>query len=186
MKAVIVYESEFGATRLVAQAIEMGLGERMHTELLNVHDTAHFSAARTDLVVVGAPTHGRGIPTADSRLDGETQRHQPFRSDHLEPDALHTGVREWLASIELDGSWCASFTTRAHMSVLLSGSAGPAILRALRRAGGVKLAPPVAFLIEKNGALAANELRYAQDWGRQLGAAMAGAPGIPALSRLRS
>ena len=186
MKAVIVYESEFGATKLVAQAIEMGIGERMHTELLNVHDTAHFSLARTDLVVVGAPTHGRTIPTADSRLDGEIHRDRAFRSHRLQPNALGTGVREWLDTLELDQSWCAAFTTRAHMSILLSGSAAPAILRALRRAGGVNLAPPVGFLIEKDGALATNELRYAQDWGRQLGAAMAGAPGTPALARPRT
>jgi len=186
VKAVIVYESEFGATRLVAQAIEMGLGERMHTELVNVHDAAHLSVARADLLVVGAPTHGRMIPTADSRLDGEIHSDQPFRSHQLEPDPLKTGVREWLTTIELDGSWCATFTTRAHMPILLSGSAAPAILRALRKAGGVKLAAPVAFLIEKDGALATNELRYAQDWGRQLGAAMEGAPGEPALARPRS
>lgn len=186
MKAVIVYESEFGATKLVAQAIEMGLGEKMHTELVNVHDAGHITLTRTDLLVVGAPTHGRSIPTADSRLDGKLHRDQAWRSQRLEPEALKTGVREWLATIDLDQSWCAAFTTRAHMSLLLSGSAAPAILRALRRAGGVPLAPPVAFLIEKTGALATNELRYAQDWGRQLGAAMEGAPGVPALARTRT
>jgi hypothetical protein len=185
MKAVIVYESEFGATKLVAQAIEMGLGERMHTELLNVHDAGDLRLARTDLLVVGAPTHGHRIPTADSRLDGEIHRDDAFRSHAIEPDALQTGVREWLTTIHLDQSHCAAFTTRAHMSLLLSGSAAPAILRALRRAGGARLAPPVAFLIEKTGALATNELRYAQNWGRRLGAAMEGAPGIPALARPR-
>lgn len=186
MKAVIVYESEFGATRLVAQAIEMGIGERMHTELLNVHDVERFTLARTDLLVVGAPTHGRRIPTADSRLDGELHRDQAFRSHLLEPEPLKTGVREWLSTLDLDQSWCAAFATRANIPLLLSGSAAPAIQRALGRAGGVKLAPPVAFLIEKDGTLATNELRYAQDWGRQLGAAMEGAPGVPALARPRT
>ena len=186
MKAVIVYESEFGATKLVAQAIEMGLGERMHTELVNVHDAGDLRLARTDLLVVGAPTHGRGLPTAGSRLDGKVHTDQAWRSHRPEPDALEAGVREWLSTIHVDQSHCAAFTTRAHMSLLLSGSAAPAILRGLRRAGGVRLAPPVAFLIEKTGALATNELRYAQNWGRQLGAAMEGAPGVPALSRLRT
>ena len=172
MRAVIVFESEFGATRLVAEQIQAGIGEYVSAELVNVHDVATVSVGPEDLLVVGAPTHARGLPSSASRADGAAHRLATWRSRRLEPEPLEPGVREWLESLELDGARCAAFTTRAQLPRILSGSASPGIRSRLRRSGGREIEPPQDFLVDREGSLVVEEAECARDWGRKLGVQM--------------
>jgi flavodoxin-like protein len=170
MRAVVVYESEFGATRLIAEAVAEGLGDHTSAEVVNVHDVGAVEFADTDLLVVGAPTHGRTLPTAASRASGAANASAAWRSHELEPEALVPGVREWLAGLRVAATRSVAFTTRAQMARLLSGSAVARIQRGLRDAGASELGAPEEFLIDKEGAPAAGELDRAREWGRALGA----------------
>lgn len=170
MTAFVVYESEFGATRLIAEAIATGLGAYVPVELVNVHQVDTTDLSRDDLLVVGAPTHGRMLPSAASRSDAAAHSSADWRSHRLEPDPFAVGVREWLASLTVDATHCAAFTTRAHMARVLSGSAAPGILRRLKKAGGRAFAESADFLVDKQGELVVEELERALDWGVALGA----------------
>lgn len=67
MRAVIVYESMFGSTRYVAEAIAEGLADCAEVSVVPV---AHANAEvldGVDLLVVGAPTHLHGLPRPSSR-----------------------------------------------------------------------------------------------------------------------
>src|SRR5262245_2707167 len=67
MEAVVTFESIYGNTRAVAEAVAEGLGAlgdvtvRSHDQL----DAGELAAA--DVLVVGAPTHMHGLPTSLSR-----------------------------------------------------------------------------------------------------------------------
>lgn len=172
MKAFVVFESVFGATRQIAEAIEVGLGEFVTAELVNVHAVRSVVLGADDLLVVGAPTHARSLPTAASRADGAAHSSADYRSHKLEPDPFALGVREWLDSLRLDGTSCAAFSSRAQIARLLSGSAAVGILKRLQKAGGRQAIEPQDFVVDKQGAPVAGELARAEDWGRALGAQM--------------
>jgi flavodoxin I len=73
MKALVVYDSTYGNTEKIAQAI----GEAIGGLVLQVDDVNPADLKAFDLVIVGSPTHG-GLPTkgihnllkASLRLDG--------------------------------------------------------------------------------------------------------------------
>ncbi|HEX2369421.1 MAG TPA: flavodoxin domain-containing protein [Acidimicrobiia bacterium] len=65
MKSVVVYESVYGNTAAVAEAIASGLRAHGDVDLRAVGD----EPAVADLLVVGAPTHGHGLPTTTSRKE---------------------------------------------------------------------------------------------------------------------
>ena len=73
MKITIVYESMFGNTHEVAQAIGDGVREAepdADVECVPVGDASPELIKSTDLLVVGGPTHIRGMTSAFSRKIG--------------------------------------------------------------------------------------------------------------------
>jgi flavodoxin I len=73
MKALVVYDSTYGNTEKIAQAI----GEAIGGQVLQVDDVNPADLKAFDVLIVGSPTHG-GLPTkginnllkASRRLDG--------------------------------------------------------------------------------------------------------------------
>ena len=65
MRALVVYESMFGSTRIVAEAIAATLDRGGMTTTLTTAASAPGSTAGFDLVVVGASTHGGAHPPPD-------------------------------------------------------------------------------------------------------------------------
>ena len=63
MSAIVVYESVYGNTRAVAEAIAEGLGDALLTP---VHE-APGQVGGYELLVVGGPTHMHGMATRSSR-----------------------------------------------------------------------------------------------------------------------
>ncbi|MGN6502176.1 MAG: flavodoxin family protein, partial [Pseudolysinimonas sp.] len=142
MKAVVIYESEFGATHAVADAIARGLDSAGDPDQVTVVvDSRDATGADliggADLVVVGTPTHARMMPSARTRQEAITWPSRPGSTLTLQPRADAPGVREWLRTAELDGRYCAAFATRSEVSRILAGSAGRGIARGLERAGGI-------------------------------------------------
>jgi flavodoxin len=69
VKAIVVYESVYGNTRAVAEAVAAGLSDaRVPPEVavLPVHE-AVGRAGEAELLVVGGPTHMHGLATTRSR-----------------------------------------------------------------------------------------------------------------------
>jgi flavorubredoxin len=57
MKALVVYESMFGNTRQIAEAIAAGLAESVDVAAVEVSEATAEAAEGADLLVAGGPTH---------------------------------------------------------------------------------------------------------------------------------
>ena len=64
MRAVVVYESMYGNTHLVADAIGAGLSTAFDVRVVPVSEARPVVLADADLVVVGGPTHVHGMSRA--------------------------------------------------------------------------------------------------------------------------
>ena len=169
VRALVAYESLFGATRLVAEAIAEGLfegGAQVACRSIREVEAAEPGAFR--LVVLGAPTHARTLPTPASRLEGERWLEHRMRGHRLEPRATESGVREWIPRASLFGRRVAAFTTRADLPRLVSGSATHAIERLARSQGARVPVPGFEGRIDDRGALLPGEEDRARAWGRSL------------------
>jgi flavodoxin I len=139
MKALVVYDSTYGNTEKIAQAI----GEAIGGQVLRVGEVNPADLKGFDLLIVGSPTHG-GRPT-------------PEVQDLLK--ALGPALK---------GVNVAAFDTR-HVSkwTLLFGYAAPRIARTLKRNGGKLLVPPEGFLVlGTEGPLKEGELERAAGWAK--------------------
>jgi hypothetical protein len=165
MSATVVYESVYGNTRAVADAIAEGLGD---AEVVAVHEAADrmFDA---DLLVVGGPTHMHGLTTTRSRKIAVEAAHEDG-SGQVEPGAAEEpGLRAWLRDLPNgEGGRAAAFDTRADKSPWLTGAASRGIAKRLRHRG-YEVVSRHSFLVEDSeGPLTEGELDRARDWGRKL------------------
>lgn len=177
-RAIIVYESMFGSTRRVAEAIAEGMRGSIAVTALPVKD-APETFPDAALIVVGAPTHVHGLSRPASRAEAGRWGDDPNRALTLEPDAEGIGVREWLDSCGTLPGLFAAFDTRADMTELLSGSAAAAIDKRLRTAGSRPVAEKASFLVDKDSVLGAGELDRARAWGRTLAQAIGAHVDVP-------
>jgi flavodoxin len=67
MQAVVVYESMYGNTHLVADAIGAGLSTAFDVSVVPVSQASPAVMADASLVVVGGPTHVHGLSRAATR-----------------------------------------------------------------------------------------------------------------------
>ncbi len=67
MRAVIVYESMFGSTKKVAEAIAEGLADCAEVSVVPVTSADAHILDGKDLVVVGGPTHTHGMSRPSTR-----------------------------------------------------------------------------------------------------------------------
>ncbi len=165
MSATVVYESVYGNTRAVAEAIAEGLGD---AEVVAVHEAAD-RILDADLLVVGGPTHMHGLTTARSREMAVEAVHEDG-GGHVEPGAAdEPGLRAWLRDLPSgEGSKAAAFDTRADKSPWLTGAASRGIAKHLRHRG-YEVVSRQSFLVEDSeGPLTKGELDRARDWGGKL------------------
>lgn len=170
-RAAIVYESMFGNTRQVAEAIAEGLGDTASVTLVRVKD-APETFPDADLLLVGGPTHAHGLSRPSTRTEAGKWSDDPARSLTLEPDAEGIGVREWLETCGEPPARFAAFDTRADMTELFTGSAASTIDKRLRRLGSHRLLAKRSFLVDKESILLPGQLDEARAWGRELAAAL--------------
>src|SRR5262249_57297894 len=77
MRAVIVYESMYGNTRVIADAIGRGLGPDGETVVVPVAQARPELLEGAGVVVVGAPTHVHGLSRASIRRSLPDAAEQP-------------------------------------------------------------------------------------------------------------
>jgi hypothetical protein len=172
-RAVVVYESMYGNTRAVADAIGQGLGTVDEVVVVPVAEAAPELLASADLVVVGAPTHVHGLPRPTTRKAAAEAAAAGATDLVLEPAARGPGVREWLASLGPVSARAAAFDTRVRGPAALTGRASHPISRGLRRHGLRELGAPESFFVTRDNDLEPGEESRAREWGVRLAASLA-------------
>lgn len=170
MKAIVVYESMFGDTRQIAEAVGDGLAGEYEVSVVPVGKIAADQLAGADLLVVGGPTHVRGMSRPRTREGAVEQAAKPDSHLTLEPEAAGYGLREWLATLTGAPKHAAAFDTRIQMSAVITGRAAPKIAHSLKRSGCQLIAEPESFLVTKETTLVAGERERARAWGQTLAA----------------
>jgi len=171
MKAVVVYESMFGDTRQIAEAIGDGLASKYVVAVVPVNRVTTDQFGGVDLLVVGGPTHVRGMSRPRTRAGAVDQAAQPDSGIAVEPGAAGEGLREWFTTLTNAPRRAAAFDTRVQMSPLVTGRAAPKIARSLQRSGCHMIAEPESFLVTtKEPTLVAGERERAREWGETLAA----------------
>lgn len=164
MHALVVYESVYGNTRAIAEAIADGLGDA------SALPVSKAGTPECDLLVVGGPTHMHGLSSARSRSMAAAAGNED--GVRVEPEATEEpGLRIWLRELpQASGARAATFDTRLDRSPWLTGLASHAIARRLRHRG-YDIAASESFLVaESEGPLEPDELERARAWGAQLAA----------------
>jgi flavodoxin len=152
MKALVVYDSLYGNTKIIAQAIADAIPGDV--ELLHVADVNVLTLGAYDLLIVGAPTHGgRASPSANEMLA------------KIQPPALK-GLR------------VATFDTRLSTIFLRPfGYAAPRIAKSLKQKGGTLIVPAEGFFVTGGeGPLKEGEVERAAAWATAIAAELQEAP----------
>lgn len=146
MNAVVVYDSQYGNTERIAQAIADTLCMYGPTTAIRLDPVHPASLRGIDLLVVGCPTQGfRATPVMASLLD------------RISPEA-QTNLA------------VACFDTRFH-GWLWQHSAAMVMARQLQTKGVELLVPPESFFVnamKKEGPLLPGELGRAEVWAHKL------------------
>lgn len=162
MKAMVIYDSQFGNTAQIARAIAEGLRgaatDAADVDLRSIGDARPEQVTGLDLLVVGSPT-------------------QKFRSTPATKDFLKSIPRNGLRGVRV-----AAFDTRLTeeeidsngvLSKLVDifGYAASPIAKELAKQGGEAAAEPEGFYVGgTEGPLLEGELERAEAWGREIAA----------------
>ena len=145
METLVVYDSKFGNTRKIAEAVADGLSTHGPVRLLGLDKLPPKALGTVDLLVVGGPTQAHGI----------SARMRQF------VDSLETRSTTSMAA--------ATFDTRFRMPAAISGSAAKTIARKLRRAGVRMFASPESFFVTRGvPALEPGETDRAAAWAKSV------------------
>lgn len=145
MNTLILYDSQYGNTEQIAQAVAATLGSlgSVHTE--RVDKAGRLDLRELDLLVLGCPT----------------QKWQPTPA-----------MQSFLANLSpaaLNGLVFACFDTRFHKPRWLTGSAARSMTKQLNKMGLLLLGPAESFFVQgQEGPLEAGELERAEIWALKL------------------
>ncbi len=157
MNAWVVYESMWGNSRMVAEAIAAGF--RDDVPALDVAEAPAQLPDEVDTLVVGGPTHAFSMSRASTR--------QEARARGGDRGPVTSGIREWLAALpESDPVQVATFDTRVASVRRLPGSAAKAAAREVRRRQvGRVVATESFYVADMAGPLLDREIARARAWG---------------------
>jgi len=172
MKAIVVYESYWGNTASVAQAIAEGIGPE--AKAMPTDQAVGDALAGISLIVAGSPIIAFSLPSEKTRND------MLAKADKKAPspaDLSHPSMRSWLVSlpkavVSVQGGGrgaavrAAAFETGFRLSP--GGSAGK-ILKMLGEMGYEPVAKKQRFLVKGSyGPVKEGELDRAKAWGAEL------------------
>ncbi|MEZ4668120.1 MAG: flavodoxin domain-containing protein [Anaerolineae bacterium] len=145
MKALVVYDSQFGNTERLARLITETLIKHMTVRLLAAHEAAAYDLEAVDLLVLGCPTQKHDItPDFETVLNS------------MPPHAL-------------EGKATFVFDTRFRGWKLITGSAADHLGKRLEALGAVLITPPESFFVTGiEGPLEEGEARRAVNWARAM------------------
>jgi flavodoxin len=146
MKTLIVYDSIFGNTEQIAQAIGNALGSQQDVEILRVSNVKPEQLMELELLIVGSPTYaGRPTPPIQDFLNKASESN-------------------------INGVNVAAFDTRVSAKFArIFGYAAEKIAVNLKRKGGTLIAAPEGFIVnDKEGPLKEGELERAASWTKAI------------------
>lgn len=155
MKALVVYDTKFGNTEQIAQAIGTELASKGEVAVVNVAGVRPEQLAGVNLLLVGSPTWGsRPTPAITRWLKG-------------------------LPSNCLKGVQVAGFDTRGDMSQvtsrfvtalvgILGFAAAPISARLEKKGGTVAIDPEGFVVVDREGPLKEGELERATEWTQKI------------------
>lgn len=156
MNVLVAYDSQFGNTQRVAEAIGETLGRTHAVEVLHVSNVTFEDLQNLDLLVVGSPTQ-RFNPTAGATT---------FLKN-LPAGAL-AGVRVAAFDTRLTVEEIESIRVLAFF-VRVFGYAAKPIANQLEKKGGKLALPPEGFYVEgTEGPLVEGELERVRSWAKKL------------------
>jgi hypothetical protein len=175
MKAVVIYESMYGNTHLIADAVAEGLRTHGEATVVPVGELDARLLESADVVVVGGPTHAHGMSREGTRKGAITAAEKPGSDLVLDgdPDSYGEGLREWFASLGTLTNAAAAFDTRFDLPPAITGRASKGIARELEHHGATLVTEPKSFFVTKENHLEPHEDEHAREWGAQLGALLA-------------
>ncbi len=145
MNALVVYDSQYGNTERIAQAIAEALRAFGQVRTVRAGVAPLVELHEVDVLVLGCPTQG-WRPT----------------------EAMRTFLANTPAA-SLRNLAIACFDTRFHRPRLLTGSAATVMVRKLKQVGVPPLMPPESFFVlATEGPLESGELERASAWARAI------------------
>lgn len=168
MRALIVYESMYGNTHTVAEAIARGIAPTGVVTTIPVSEVSQEDISAYDLLIVGGPTHVHGMSRESTRRGAVEAAEKPESNLTLEPDAASAGIREWLDALDRSEGTAAAFDTRVDKPAVLTGRASKGISKRLRHLGFTLAADPESFLVDTQTQLLEGEEARAEQWGEML------------------
>lgn len=155
MKALVVYDSFFGNTEKIAQAIGRGLASKMDVEISRVSDFKPEQLTEFDLLIFGSPTR------------------------KFSPTPAITKLLKKIPSNGLTGVRAAAFDTRISIKdinsrflnfmVKLFGYAAEPIAIRLEKKGAKLVIPPEGFFVkDSEGPLKDGEIERADEWAKHI------------------
>lgn len=137
MKALIIFDSNYGNTKLIADYIAKQLGN--DTLSVSVKDIKEHYLDGINLLIVGSPINGWR----------PTQKIFEFL-DHLDP-------------VKMKGIKSGAFDTR--LKLFISGNAAKKIAKALQNSGANVIVPPIGFYVKgSEGPLLEGEMKRVEEW----------------------
>lgn len=165
-RALVVFESMFGNTQRIAEAVQEGLSVHISTDIFEVGTVPDRLPDDVELLIVGGPTHAFGMSRPGTRENATRQAGGHVVSGRV-------GLREWLVTLERTSQdvAVAAFDTRIAKP-RLPGSAARAAEKRLRKLGFRIAAGSESFYVTGTaGPLVHGERERARAWGEKLGEA---------------
>jgi len=156
MKAMVVYDSMYGNTEKVAQAIGQALGSAGDVEVVRASEVQLGQLAGLTLLVAGSPTQKfRPLPATTTFLKS------------IPADGLR-GVRVAAFDTRMTESAVEKIRILAFF-VKIFGYAAQPIADRLQKKGGDLAVPPQGFYVgDTEGPLLEGELERAADWAKKI------------------
>ena len=149
MKVAVVYDTIYGNTQKIAEAIIEGLGSGHQSELVRAEEANINTVENIDVLIVGSPTHGG------------------WYSESLKQ------FFDLLAEESLQGVKVCSFDTSiptknqgfvVNRLTRLFGRAAPRISRELKKKGATIVDSKTFIVFGRKGPLKEGETEHAQEW----------------------
>lgn len=155
MKTIIFYESFFGNTQLIAEAIGKSLEKNHKVQVLNVKEINWNDIAKSELLIVGSAIRGF-MPCPDTKLFLKS----------IPPNCLK-GLK--VAAFDTRISLPAIESKALRLLVKTGGYAAKHIAKALIKKGGNLVIHEEGFLVKgEKGPLVEGEQERAAKWAEQI------------------
>jgi flavodoxin I len=155
MKSLVIYDSYFGNTEKLAQAVGKALGTAKNVNVVRVADVEPAQLEGLDLLIVASPTRGFRPSEGTTKF-----------LNSLSADALKD-VKASVFDTRIDPETIKNKAFR--FIVKRGGYANTAIAKMLEKKGALIVQPVEGFFVDDSeGPLSAGEMERAVEWAKKI------------------